>query len=207
MASVWRGGDRGRYLCGIWTGDAERSLIWAVNEPNSATDKAKYVAPSWSWASISRGVSWKIPNYRNNGSQITIAVDDANSGCVLDTTDPFGRVRAGWLCVKGEILRLRVSRINNTDVFVEKDEVASRITLDMDPFPYPPGTEVVGLRVATRPGVSHVGLALTAPSPENIPEALRGHTHVYQRIGLLDQYLAEDWSHDTNSEKVTLYLV
>lgn len=205
---MWRGDNRGRYLCGIWMGDAERSLIWAVNEPNLATDRAEYIAPSWSWASIRRGVSWKIPNYR--ASKITIKVDDEKSGCVLDTTDPFGRVKAGWLCVKGEILKLRVTRAEDADVVVgrEKDGEKSYIKLDrMEACQYPPGTEIIGLRVATRTGVSHVGLALTAPPAEDIPEEVRGHAHVYQRIGLLEQYLAVDWNHDTESEKVTLYLV
>lgn len=206
VASVWGGDDKGRYLCGIWTGDAENSLIWAANEPNLTTDKAEYIAPSWSWASIRRGVSWKIPNYEE--SRITITVDDGKSGCVLGTTDPFGRVKAGWLCVQGEILKLNVAPSGGNGVFVEGVGVRGVMTIDcIEATHYPPGTEVIGLRVATRPGENHVALALIAASPADVPEAIRGKPHVYQRVGLLEQYHAGDWHHDTESEKVTLYLV
>ncbi|MBE3046664.1 hypothetical protein IMZ48_29865, partial [Candidatus Bathyarchaeota archaeon] len=106
VASIWPGAEKGRYLCGVWAGDLVNCLVWMAKGPNLASDPAAYVAPSWSWASIHRGVQWV--EMSTNEPEVLITADEARSGCLLDTTDPFGRVKAGWLAVQGRIVKLRL---------------------------------------------------------------------------------------------------
>ena len=45
-------GDDDYYLSGIWRADLARGLLWTPHDGSRTSRRSKYVAPTWSWASI-----------------------------------------------------------------------------------------------------------------------------------------------------------
>ncbi|SPO07014.1 related to protein TOL [Cephalotrichum gorgonifer] len=211
IASIWPGDEKGLYLAGIWTGDVVNSLLWEANSPNLPSDAAEYIGPSWSWVSSKRGVNWTVLD-SSRSPESFITVDDSRSGCLLDTTDPFGMVKSAWLAVKGRVVRLKVKSLALENAFVEKNgDTGSFVQDDAGACEGLVGTEVLAMRVRPRRPIVHdLGLVLAPPDNDvikRLPEDIRKHPHVYRRIGLMKMYHAEEWSHDTESEELDMYLI
>lgn len=102
------GGDQ--YLAGIWRGDLTRGLLWLT--PTIKSNKSQYVAPSWSWASISERVQW----IRTRGTDDAIeAYKLIDAGTTLAGLDAMGAVSGGFLTISGQ-----VKHFQNTTHFGEK---------------------------------------------------------------------------------------
>lgn len=59
--------ERDSYLCGLWTRRLELQLLWRVQEGHRRkrqedTQRFKYIAPTWSWASV----NGRVYNHRTN---------------------------------------------------------------------------------------------------------------------------------------------
>ncbi|KAL3298818.1 HET-domain-containing protein [Colletotrichum asianum] len=90
------------YLAGIWLDDIASGLLWYVNVPESARCPDTYRAPSWSWAAIEGSpVTFLSTHFfgRRPGEVDEIEYVDHNID--LDSADPFGRVKAGSLTLRG----------------------------------------------------------------------------------------------------------
>ncbi|KAH8650608.1 hypothetical protein BGZ60DRAFT_498388, partial [Tricladium varicosporioides] len=68
LAKVMRSKFEGRYIAGLWEKDFMRSLAWchASNNKNLAKRYPRYIAPSWSWASVNGPTDFSI--IRSHGS-------------------------------------------------------------------------------------------------------------------------------------------
>nr|ADT63861.1 HET domain protein pin-c3 [Neurospora discreta] len=48
-----------QYVAGLWSSRLKEELFWEVEDKSRASRPADYVAPSWSWASVNGGVSFR----------------------------------------------------------------------------------------------------------------------------------------------------
>ncbi|KAF7505153.1 hypothetical protein GJ744_001219 [Endocarpon pusillum] len=92
---------RSTYLAGLWRETLLLDLLWQVMPGGThialTYPRTEQTAPSWSWASMDRGVTWnplKLP-------QLLAEVVAAETTIV--GANPYGQVAAGRLCLRGRI--------------------------------------------------------------------------------------------------------
>ncbi|KAF2468074.1 HET-domain-containing protein [Lindgomyces ingoldianus] len=95
LASRMQNRFSGTYLAGIWQSDTG-ALIWHVNGDPEAI-LSQYIAPSWSWASVNRGIT-----YIRIGLRDEIFYSIVEAMCVPLGLNPAGQVSSGYLIVKGQ---------------------------------------------------------------------------------------------------------
>ena len=93
-----------RYLAGLWEEDLQRGLLWSVSMPGARM--GDYLAPSWSWASVRRAVTFHDFEDPNNDKTWDFEC------CVIEGVEvdisgqnPFGEVSGGVMRVKGRLKR------------------------------------------------------------------------------------------------------
>ncbi|KAF2679330.1 HET-domain-containing protein [Lentithecium fluviatile CBS 122367] len=87
----------GRYLAGIWEGDAT-ALVWVVAREPLAPPPASYVAPSWSWAYVNCPVMFCAMSSTDMTFYSIIG-----SNCIPAGRDSTGSVAVGEIKVKGAL--------------------------------------------------------------------------------------------------------
>lgn len=90
------------YLAGIWQDSLPTSLCW-VQEDNN--DEAlplsnEYLAPSWSWASVVRGVEFPI---ERTIARFESGITVIEAKCHVPGLNPFGRVSDGYIKLRGKV--------------------------------------------------------------------------------------------------------
>ncbi|MCJ1311808.1 hypothetical protein MMC25_005481 [Agyrium rufum] len=100
------------YMAGLWKEDLHTSLAWSVDSRGESVEK--YLAPSWSWASLKINVHWgsnvypafelygKVRNWLPDLELPHAECLDYSLG--LEGDDPYGRLRSGRLRLKGRML-------------------------------------------------------------------------------------------------------
>lgn len=116
IAQIMHGHFGCQYGAGLWKEDLARGLCWATEiESDDANDAIeaykevsyepeKYIAPSWSWASIrDRGVRWQQKALRSGRGKTVMEVEvlDWNFTYPSDAVIPFGRVSSGTVTLRG----------------------------------------------------------------------------------------------------------
>ncbi|RFN51739.1 het-domain-containing protein [Fusarium flagelliforme] len=91
-----------QYLAGIWEDSLPVSLCWVQEDQN---DEAlplpkEYLAPSWSWASVVRGVEFPI---ERTISRFEPAIAILEAKCHVPGLNPFGRVSDGYIKLRGKV--------------------------------------------------------------------------------------------------------
>ncbi len=107
-----------KYVAGLWSDDLLRSLAWgsyAYVDSRVHRRHTSYVAPSWSWASLSGPVRYSLVNASfedttldatgkhgtwKKGMSVILEHRDE-----LASTDPFGRVKSGYLRMAAPIFK------------------------------------------------------------------------------------------------------
>ena len=92
------------YLAGLWKASLLFDLLWHVM-PGATMEVLtfrEYVAPSWSWASIDRGVVWSP--FKSPRSLITIL----HAEVTLKGANKYGEVTHGELRLRGRLIACRV---------------------------------------------------------------------------------------------------
>ncbi|CAG7560595.1 unnamed protein product [Fusarium equiseti] len=102
VASRVYGVTESRYLAGIWEDNLPTSLCWVQEDNNDeATPLPKqYLAPSWSWASVVRGVEFPI---ERTISRFEPDITILEAKCYVPGLNPFGRVSDGYLKLRGKV--------------------------------------------------------------------------------------------------------
>ena len=100
----------GDYLAGLWRDDLLRGLLWLVASEEdgqvSSQRPSRYVAPSWSWASVERPVRyWCRPALDDDSTPwkaelVDAAVELEQPKCIT------GAVRGGWLRMRAQLVRV-----------------------------------------------------------------------------------------------------
>ncbi|KAK3351081.1 heterokaryon incompatibility protein-domain-containing protein [Neurospora tetraspora] len=94
--------QRTKYLAGLWQESLLLDLLWqvmpgATHKALTYPDESGRVVPSWSWASMDRGVTWN-PLQRPEllSELVTTHVD-------VDGQNPYGAVAGGKLIIRGHV--------------------------------------------------------------------------------------------------------
>ncbi|KAM5360299.1 hypothetical protein ACJZ2D_013858 [Fusarium nematophilum] len=86
------------YLAGLWAEDLVEGLLWYVSSRRASRPSSIYIAPTWSWASLTGGIKYFRERYQFR-FQSHIAVRQAR--CTASPFDPTGRVTAGLIHLDG----------------------------------------------------------------------------------------------------------
>ncbi|KAI8630913.1 heterokaryon incompatibility protein-domain-containing protein [Xylariaceae sp. FL1651] len=91
-------GNGGRYLAGLWEDNLASQLCWWTDDTHRKVEK--YLAPSWSWMSVSGAVNFYDARY--------IAVEIIEAECTT-TSSQTGAITGGFLKINGKWIRLLAS--------------------------------------------------------------------------------------------------
>lgn len=95
------------YVGGMWKDMLGHSLYWQTDAPGSSR-RAGYYAPTWSWASVVGSVQANdVPSTRPLPQTEVVDVEYA-----LATLNPYGRLSAAKLTIKGILMDVRVTRLD-----------------------------------------------------------------------------------------------
>ncbi|KAH7012650.1 heterokaryon incompatibility protein-domain-containing protein [Microdochium trichocladiopsis] len=192
-----------------------------------------YIAPSWSWAGVQKEVSYAYLRQKARGSpRYYPEFDINNSDCVLDSHhNPFGTVSAGWLRLKGPALPATLAALADrkpplirgklqTDGIPNADRADLMDFIADDPVTLQGrvGHRVWLLPVVQRSTRDTWSLALVLAEPfsmtskgrsgvDDLPDTVRNHHTVLQRVGLMESYCHDDLQHDRYSEEIDFYLI
>lgn len=126
-----------RYLAGLWEGDLLHGLLWSCEvipstqtlaERIKSTMKENFVAPSWSWASQTRGV-----NYELRGTAETRLCEIFNVEVWPLGSNLFGRLKSGHMVIAGALRPLPVTPIHKAkNLFQSTLDDSYRVEYFMD---------------------------------------------------------------------------
>jgi hypothetical protein len=151
-ASTMPQAKRSTYLAGLWRESLLLDLLWQVMPGGThlalTYPKEEQNAPSWSWASVDRGVTWnplKSP-------QLIAEVVDAE--VVLLHENTYGAVAYGQIVVRGRIMPCQIStnyhRNEQWVYFIKNGVESKKVHFRMDgqlmPVITPTGTETFARR-------------------------------------------------------------
>ena len=102
----------GSYVAGLWTEHLDRMLCWGVSLFHIPGNRpAGYIAPTWSWASISDSVYfsnlWEYEEGVYN-SFSTIVGSVLSVKTIRSGADPTGAVNGGFLFLSGQVIKSKL---------------------------------------------------------------------------------------------------
>ncbi|KAG4439969.1 hypothetical protein IFR05_004543 [Cadophora sp. M221] len=111
LAGVFQSKDvLGRFLAGLWTHDLPLWLTWVVWGSHPPLER--YVAPSWSWASILSGNQICYPLLEEDGGLGSDEIENRlyilGIHCELASSDPTGAINSAFLLVKGKVVKTKL---------------------------------------------------------------------------------------------------
>ena len=98
------------YLAGLWSDTLPKSLLW-YSHPRSERVQP-YIAPSWSWASVTRSVRWGISESFAVVDQTELQLVAAN--CVPAGPNKYGALESAELVVQGQLWRVRLLEVDTS---------------------------------------------------------------------------------------------
>lgn len=96
------------YLAGLWREDLVEGLLWYVSSARPSRSSAPYIAPTWSWASITGSIHYFRDRYQFPFKP-HISIGDAH--CTTSPTDPTGRVTGGVIHLAGLMVEVELAVI------------------------------------------------------------------------------------------------
>lgn len=102
LATTAAGRCNDDYIAGLWKNDVQLGLLWSIAEA-PARAPSKFLAPSFSFASVGRPVVYKLPHPRLPSGEsaygrVSIKLVDID---LTLSRDPFGMVHSGSILVSG----------------------------------------------------------------------------------------------------------
>ncbi|KAH7084132.1 heterokaryon incompatibility protein-domain-containing protein [Paraphoma chrysanthemicola] len=94
------------YLAGLWRPYLVEGLLWHVTGSKSLPRPTKWQAPSWSWASMDEDIGYFQESY-----QFMFEPDIQINACQCtpSSIDEFGRVRGGFIRLRGALTQVSLS--------------------------------------------------------------------------------------------------
>lgn len=118
LAKIFNEYTNSEYVAGLWAGDLRRSLAWASHRGygiNTFSRHSKYVAPTWSWASVQGETTFS--SFKTTLEDVSEEMKILPSGAFKDgvamingysidlaTADPYGRLNSATLSITAPIL-------------------------------------------------------------------------------------------------------
>lgn len=237
LAQKWPKDVTGRYMAGLWEKQLLTGMRWQVAENTrlwiseqeeekrlfqSTEINEEYVAPSWSWASAKRPVTWG--SGRIDDLEYFVHVDYNRSRCHTSGPDELGKVDSGYIFLTGRVTTVSFTlRGDPYEAWIhEKGDAAGfywRLGRPDDErrLRLWSGDKLVCLRFSTPISASEVGdqgrdccLVLGPPNPRNLerqPDEVRRYPNIYERVGIMMGYRTSDWHHDEESEEMSMYII
>jgi Heterokaryon incompatibility protein (HET) len=142
-----------KYLAGLWDKTLPRALLWAVNDPMSASRPIAYTAPSWSWASVVGEVAC-APNVPLDGYEKTMEeITILNAETLPISTDVFGQIYSGSIRLRGPLMLATVGGNGSFIRLLGYDVITAKVGADVGMF-------VEGQKLYCLPIYSGAGLCL-----------------------------------------------
>ncbi|KAF7562672.1 hypothetical protein G7046_g1498 [Stylonectria norvegica] len=224
LASKWSNDLTGVYLAGLWEKDLLDGLRWSLDQTGPETD-LEYIAPSWSWMSVQRGVTWGLESFAD--TRYFVDVDYTRTKCHLSGINPFGQVSAGYIFLTGRLTTVTFSVVDNKDdeggvwsngVWLQKPGLSQKFCR-VDSLPRVrklPTQNFTCLGLCANKGVENADCALVLCEPDPVdlarqPKEVREHGRVYQRAGIVTRFMAGEWwdvwKDGPGVEEVGMYLI
>lgn len=96
------------YLAGLWREDLVEGLLWYVSTVRPSRSSAPYIAPTWSWASMTGSIHYFRDRYQFPFKP-HVSISDAH--CTTSPTDPTGRVTGGIIHLAGLMVEVDLAVI------------------------------------------------------------------------------------------------
>lgn len=91
------------YLAGLWEEDLVEGLLWYVSSLRASRPRSTYIAPTWSWASLTGSIKYFRDRYQFIfESHVSIRY----AHCTASRFDPTGRVTAGVILLDGPLVQV-----------------------------------------------------------------------------------------------------
>lgn len=103
VASLVSHKDGGAYLAGLWRKDIARCLAWYSLPESANSTVLPSSAPTWSWVSVSGGVSYSCPATDKPTHTRSLTVIEAH--CPPVGKNPYGEVKDGFIIISGTACR------------------------------------------------------------------------------------------------------
>lgn len=218
LASKWSNKHTGRYLAGLWEKDLLNDLRWMPDEEDDG-EKPQYIAPSWSWVSVHRGVTWGLESFEHD--EFFVTVDFNRTNCLLAGHNEFGAVKSGFICLKGRVMPITFS-IDGNSVYLERPGYAIRSLLNrpdslwrLRELELELSYELFCLRLSTKRITQNAydddtALVLVKADIEILnrqPKEIQEFGNVYQRVGFINNYTTKAWNHEYDSKEIEIYII
>ncbi|KAF4996555.1 hypothetical protein FGRMN_4439 [Fusarium graminum] len=152
VASYVYRATQSRYLAGMWEDDLVASLCWIQADADFGIMALPddYVAPSWSWASVLKGVEGLV---ETSIETFIPSFDISEANCQVPGLNPFGRVSSGYIRLQGQLSKalLTCDKPWQTSAYT-----VSEVSDPLDDWYFYPDTSEVELE-----------LLASAPTPDN----------------------------------------
>jgi len=104
---------KSQYIAGLWEDDLVRGLLWVTGATSGtrARPPLEYVAPSWSWASVS-GCWFQYDHMKQDAAYGDVIEEGPNVEAIeqeLKGVNPFGEVTSGKVILRGSVIPSRLS--------------------------------------------------------------------------------------------------
>ena len=111
LASIVAEHDGTNYMAGLWWEDIGRGLCW-VTKDKHASSRTSYVAPSWSWASVSSPVSFLCAERRDHWTFRTVLdlCSFHSYSISIPGSNKYGAITDAWIRFRAPVVELRTVR-------------------------------------------------------------------------------------------------
>ncbi|KAI0201420.1 HET-domain-containing protein [Astrocystis sublimbata] len=95
------------YLAGLWKDSLDLDLLWIPYGPEALKSNDRYIAPSWSWASVARKIvypnRWRPTEDKPHVKTLATYFELVEATCTPSSADPTGKVAGGSLIVRSPL--------------------------------------------------------------------------------------------------------
>jgi hypothetical protein len=130
VAKQIQGMTKDRYLAGMWRRYLEYHLLWLADQGDRerARTKKEYVAPSWSWASMTCAIQpflYIRPNIATSIQILDVVVENV-------TSDMMGQVSSGFLKLQGWLKKVPMKEDKSWTIQFDKPQICDTAQFDED---------------------------------------------------------------------------
>ena len=97
------------YLAGLWRKELPFALLWEMSGDTEGTTYEQYRAPSWSWAAVDGPVKYHNGLKSADDEPDTTAAQVLSASTDTSTSNGYGVVRRGTMCLRGNTMPLSKS--------------------------------------------------------------------------------------------------
>lgn len=144
LAQRFKSRNIGTYVAGLWEKNLDTQLLWhTFRSGNFRNRSSTYIAPTWSWASLSTRVFFLKVESVHRGNDILQSTKIVGSileaHCMPGGLDPLGSVVEGYLKVRGQMIQAilwTIANDMNEDERLDALAIGSFLLLEKPPYSF-----------------------------------------------------------------------